>query len=258
MAVAYFTKDTKLKTTDKHLFDVKTIATSYGRDLYVNSSGTINRIIGLDKLEQQVEKSVLIKKKTYTQAPLLGTNLEQSNPALVDFDIKESLAQLATLQQQQRSTNSFTILGRNIYRSRDSSNVDYWVKINSHIVSSNSFIDKDLTTGTTYSYATTNVYQDTLGRTTESKIDEFENVIVSEINTMSAIVNDSFIIVSSNNKVTLYWNLPIEMSTEEQLRSIISVNSSKLGDPRSLKVSIKVTNRNLTQAQINTLTSLGR
>ena len=246
MAVAYFIKDTKLTTTDKHLFDAKTITTSYGRDLYVNSSGTINRIIGLDKLEQQVEKSVLIKKKTYTQAPLLGTNLGQSNAALIDFDIKESLSQLATLQQQQRSYNTLTILGRNIYRSRDASNVDYWVRINSHIISGNSFIDKDLITGTTYSYAVTNVYQDTLSRTTESKIDKFEDITVSDMDTMSAFVNDSFIVVSGNNKVTLYWNMPVEMSTEEQLRSIISVNSSKLGDPRSLKVSIKVTNRKLT------------
>lgn len=254
MSVYYYTEHTNLDTNNPNLFDIKTKKTNYGRDLDLNSANTISRIVGLDKLVQQTEKIVFLNTDTYESAPDLGVDLfKQSNTTILNYSISKAFNQYASLQQQQQTQSNFLILGRNIYRSRDISNIEYWEKINKNIISSNKYIDSGLITDTEYFYATTKVYKDSLGNTRETKIEILDNVIATSDNTLSAKINDDFVFISDANSVILYWDIPIPLNLEEQLRSIVSINSFKLGDPRALQVNIKLSNRELTQAQVSSL-----
>ena len=257
MSIHYYTKDTKLNVDDTHLFDIKSKKTTFGRDLDFNHIGTTNRIIGLDKLEQQAEKSVLVRKDSYSAARNLGTSLFKGfakDRALLSSEIRDSLTTFANLQQQQRTSSTVKILGKNIYRTIDILDATSWKKINSHIISDNFYTDKNLISGTFYNYSVTEVYQDQYGRTTETKIDKVEYTLATATATLEAKVNDMFVLINNGKGALLYWNTPIEMVMEEQLRSIIGVTvSTNFSDPRGVFVNIRLSNRTLTQTQLSFL-----
>lgn len=258
MATAYYTKDTKLNIADKHLFDIKTKRSSFGKDIDVNYSGDLSRVIGLDKLEQQVEKAILVKKNTYATAKNLGTSLVigsfVKDKSTITAEVRDALIIYSNLQQQQRTTNTVKLIGKNIYRTIDILDPNSWEKINTHIISDNTYADTNLIPDTYYNYAVTDVFQDLFGKTIETKIDKTEYVLAANVSTLKAKVNDSFVLIENGKSAILYWNLIQDLTMEEQLRSIINIAvSSGLGDPRSVNVNLKLSNRELTQTQINLL-----
>jgi len=251
----YYTNNSKLIPDGTQLFDSKSIKTGYGYDIDINSSGAISRLIGLDKLEQQVQKAVIVKKGSYPTAKSLGSNIINAtikDKIFLNAEIRETLATYAKLQQQ-TSTSFLKVLGKNIYRTMDITDASSWRKINSHIISSNTYTDSNLIPSIFYYYAVTTVYRDTLGNTSETNIDKYENIIASTVNSLQAKVNDTFVLVSGNKSAILYWSIPVKLNEEEQLRSIIDIILTQFGDPRGLNIKIKVTNKSMTQSQINLL-----
>lgn len=257
MSIYFKTDKTKLNINNNYLFDVSTKSTGYGRDLDINSNGGISRVIGLDKLIQQVQKTVLVKKASYPSLSSFGTALSgmtTKDVSSIDSDIKGTLATYAGLQQQQHSSTSVEIIGRNVYRTIDINDSASWIKLNSQIVTKGSYLDSNLATGTTYYYATTTVYRDYLNRTVESNIKVYSRVNITNVNTQSAEVKSEFVLINGANKVTLYWMVPIGLTQEEQLRSVLGISTTKSpGEPRRVRIDIKLTNRNLTATQLNVL-----
>lgn len=259
MSVYFKTDKTKLSTNNTYLFDVSVKSTGYGRDIDINSNGGVSRVIGLDKLIQQVQKTVLVKKASYPALSSLGTSLvgmTSKDVSSIDSDIKGTLATYAGLQQQQHSSTSVEILGRNVYRTININDSASWTKLNSQIVTKGSYVDSNLTAGTTYYYATTTVYRDYLNKTVESNIKVYSKAEVTNVNTQKAEVKSEFIVLNGANKVTLYWMTPINLTQEEQLRSVLGIKTTKSpSEPRKVRIDIKLTNRDLTTAQLNILSA---
>ena len=257
MAINYYTENTKLDKISTRLFDIKSKSTSYGKDIDLNSLGALDRIVGLDKLQQQTEKSLLLKKGSYSNNKLLGTDLldgTRKDTVFINKDVKDSLSTYASIQQGQKTSSLVNILGRNVYRTVDIDDINAWIKLNDYVIPINEFSDTDININTTYYYSTTTVYRDTSNRIKESQITMYQSVIVSSEDTMNALIDSNFILVAGSQQVTLYWNLSVEMAMEEQLRSILSVRTTPLpGDPRGVQVSVRVTNRELTESQIETI-----
>lgn len=258
MSIYFKTDKTNLNINNTYLFDIAVKSTGYGRDIDINSSGGVSRVIGLDKLSQQVQKAVLVKKASYSSLTTFGTALNgmtTKDVSSIDSDIKGTLATYAGLQQQQRNTSSVELLGRNIYRTTDINDATSWRKLNSQIVTKGSYIDNNLPNGATYYYATTTVYRDYLNKIVESNIKVYSRAAITNLNSQKSEVKADFILINSANKVTLYWMTPVELTQEEQLRSLLGVTTTKsYGDPRRIKIDLKLTNRNLTTTQLSVLT----
>jgi hypothetical protein len=257
MSVNYYIKNSVINKVDTRLFDIRSTSTRYGKDLELNVLGTVDRIVGLDKLQQQTEKVVLLSKGTYSGNPLLGTDLLNStrkDTMAINSDIRDSLSSYAAIQQGKKDISTLNILGRNIYRTVDIEDTGAWKKLNDHIITINEFSDNTPRIDTFYYYGITTVYRDTSNRTKETQIISYKSASVSNEDTMNAKVDEDFILISGNNKVTLYWNLPIDMTYEEQLRSIVSIRTTKSpSDPRKLTADIKLSNRDLTESQITAI-----
>ena len=251
----YFKKDTKITNTTNQLFDIKTTVSNGKRDLDLSPVGSLQRIVGLDKLVQQVTKALLVKKGTYITAPKLGISISSGqgiDEALITSALIESLTTFAQQQQQRKRLSGTTILGKNIYKTVDINNVDSWEKVNSYIVSDNTFTDTAVIVGNTYYYALTSVYKDTTNNTKETPIITSQSTEVTVDETLSAKVNSSFILVNGSGDVALYWNNTGELNEEEQLRSIYDVKvTSDIGDPRGIKIYVSVTNVSLDKLQID-------
>ena len=251
----YFKKDTKIIDTTNQLFDIKTTVSNGKRDLDLSPTGALQRIVGLDKLVQQVTKALLVKKGTYSTAPKLGISISSGkgiDEALITSALIESLTAFSQQQQQRKRVAGTTILGKNIYRTVDINNVDSWEKVNSYIVSDNTFTDTGVIVGNTYHYALTSVYKDTSNTTKETPIITSQSTEVTVDETLSAQVNSSFILVNGSSDVVLYWNISKEINKEEQLRSIYDVKVTRdVGDPRGIKIYVSVTNVNIDKLQID-------
>lgn len=251
----YFKQRTKLVDTTDELFDIKTTTSNGKRDLGLSPTGSLQRIVGLDKLIQQVTKALLVKKGTYITAPKLGMSTSSGqgiDAALITSSLVESLTVFAQQQQQRKRLTGTTILGKNIYRTVDINNIDSWEKINGYIVSDNTFTDITAITGNRYFYALTSVYRDTTNNTKETPIITSHSTVITVDETLSAQVNNDFILVNGSGDVALYWHATKELNNEEQLRSIYDVKVTKnIGDPRGLKVYASVTNVNLDKLQIS-------
>ena len=252
----YFTKDTKIENTTDQLFDIKTTISNGKRDLDLSPVGDVQRIIGLDKLVQQVTKTLLVKKGTYITVPKLGLSISSGqgiDDALITSSLIESLTTFAQQQQQRKRSSGVTILGKNVYRTVDINNADSWVKINDYIVPGNTFTDTDVIVGNTYYYALTSVYRDTTNNTKETSIITSQSTVITVDETLSAQVNNDFILVNGSSIATLYWNTIREPNSEEQLRSIYDVKVTRdIGDPRGIKIYVSVTNVSLDKLQIET------
>lgn len=257
MSTYFKTDKTKLNINNSYLFDLAVKSTGYGRDIDINSSGGVSRVIGLDKLVQQVQKTVLVRKAFYPSLTSFGTALSgmtTKDVSSIDSDIKSTLSTYARLQQQQHNNTSVEILGRNIYRTTNINDSTSWKKLNSQIITKGNYIDSNLSSGTTYYYATTTVYKDYLNRSAESNIKVYSRADVTNLNTQKAEIKTEFILISAANKVTLYWAIPIGLTQEEQLRSVLGISTTKSpSEPRRVRIDIKLTSRDLTTSQINVL-----
>lgn len=257
MSINYSITLSKLDNLPSRKFDIKTKPTKFKKDIDLGPFGTLSRIIGLDKLGQQASKSVILNKGTYPTNDALGTALisnKNKNTIFITSDIQNSLSTYAKIQQRQVTSNITEILGKNIYRSIDKTNIDGWEKVNDQVLSANTYTDLDLSTDIIYYYAMTTIYRDTSTSTKETQISNYLTVDIPADNTMNAAVSSDFIIIFGSREASLYWNLPVELSKEEQLRSILDIKLNKLSnDPRDLRIDIKITNRELTQRQIETI-----
>jgi len=251
----YFKEHTDIVKTTDQLFDIKTTVSNGKRDLDLSPTGALQRIIGLDKLIQQVTKALLVKKGTYVTVPKLGLSISSGQgiySALVTSSLVESLTTFAQQQQQKKVIAGTTILGKNVYRTVDINNVDSWEKINSYIVSDNTFTDLTAITGNVYYYAITSVYRDTTNKTKETPIITSQSTTITVDETLSAQVSNDFILVNGSGDVALYWNIAKELNSEEQLRSIFDVKVTRnISDPRGIKIYVSVTNVNLDKPQIS-------
>jgi len=256
MSINYYIKNSTVDKVGTRLFDIKSASTGYGKDIDLNVMGSVDRIVGLDKLQQQTEKIILVKKGTYPGDSSLGTNLSRGvdDSLSLNSDIKDSLAAYANIQQRQKDTSLLNILGKNVYRTVDIEDPYSWKKINEHITTTNEFFDADIITGTQYYYGLTTAFRDTSNSVKESQIESYKSISVSAENTMSAKIDSDFILVAGSRTVTLYWNLPIGLTYEEQLRSILGVTTTKsISEPRRVRIDIKLTNRDLTESQITAI-----
>ena len=219
----YFKQYTKIEDTTNQLFDIKTTVSNGKRDLDLSPTGALQRIVGLDKLIQQVTKALLVKKGTYITVPKLGLSISSGqgiDEALITSSLVESLTIFAQQQQQRKRLSGTTVLGKNIYRTVDINNVDSWEKINGYIVSDNTFTDLNAIVGNTYYYAITSVYKDTTNNTKETPIIISQSTVVTVDETLSAKVSNDFILVNGSGDIVLYWNITKELNDEEQLRRI--------------------------------------
>lgn len=252
MAIIYFIEASNISDTSSSLFDIKTISTSFGKDIDL-ASGTLSRLIGLDKLKQQVTKAVLVEKGSYDNVPGLGVRLlnTKKDLALASSSLRESLSTYTQLQQQQEPSSIVNVLGKNVYRTVDIDDATSWTKVNDYILSDNFFIDTELVSGTTYYYAITTVYRDSTNSIKETPIIGYQSIVITTDETLSSKVNFDFILVNGANQAKLYWNLPIELALEEQLRSILDIKFTQFAsDPRGLRINVKVTNRERDSIQI--------
>ena len=251
----YFKQDTKIDKTTNQLFDIKTSISNGKRDLDLSPTGSLQRIIGLDKLVQQVTKALLVKKGTYLTVPKLGLSISSGqgiDEALITSSLVESLTIFAQQQQQRKRLSGTTILGRNIYRTVDINNSDSWEKLNDYIVSDNTFTDLNVIVGNPYYYALTSVYTDTTNNTKETPIITSQSTVATVDETLGAQVSNDFILVNGNSNIALYWNITKELNSEEQLRSIYDVKVTRdIGDPRGIKIYVSVTNVSLNESQIS-------
>ena len=251
----YFKQNTKIEKTTDQLFDIKTSISNGKRDLDLSPTGSLQRIIGLDKLVQQVTKALLVKKGTYITVPKLGLSISSGqgiDEALITSSLVESLTIFAQQQQQRKRLAGTTILGKNIYRTVDINNSDSWEKLNDYIISDNTFTDLNVIVGNTYYYAITSVYTDTTNNTKETPIITSQSTVATVDETLSAQVNNSFILVNGSSDIALYWNITKELNSEEQLRSIYDVKVTRdIGDPRGIKIYVSVTNVNLDESPIS-------
>ena len=251
----YFKQHTDIKNTTGQLFDIKTIVSNGKRDLDLSPTGSLQRIVGLDKLVQQVTKALLVKKGTYITVPKLGLSISSGqgiDSALITSALVESLTAFSRQQQQRKTLSGTTILGKNIYRTVDINNSESWEKINDYIVSDNTFTDLNAVVGNTYYYALTSVYRDTTNKTKETSIVNSQSTIITADETLSAKVNNDFILINGNGDATLYWNITNQLNSEEQLRSIYDVKVTRnVGDPRGIKIYVSVTNVSLDKLQIS-------
>ena len=251
----YFKQHTDIVNTTDQLFDIKTTVSNGKRDLDLSPTGALQRIVGLDKLIQQVTKALLVKKGTYITVPKLGLSISSGqgiDSALITSSLVESLTTFAQQQQQRKRLAGTTILGKNIYRTVDINNVDSWEKINSYIVSDNTFTDLTAITGNIYYYAITSVYRDTTNKTKETPIITSQSTTITVDETLSTQVSNDFILVNGSGDVALYWNIAKELNSEEQLRSIFDVKVVRnISDPRGIKIYVSVTNVNLDKPQIS-------
>ena len=251
----YFEQDTKIVDTTDQLFDIKTILSNGKRDLDLSPTGSLQRIVGLDKLIQQVTKALLVKKGTYINAPKLGLSISSGqgiDEALITSSLIESLTTFAQQQQQRKRLSGITILGKNIYRTVDINNADSWEKLNDYIISDNTFTDQNVIVGNTYYYSLTSVYRDTTNNTKETPIINSQSTVATVDETLSAQVNNDFILVNDSSEISLYWNIIKELNNEEQLRSIYDVKVTRdIGDPRGIKIYVSVTNVSLDKSQIS-------
>ena len=252
---SYFKQNTKIGNTTNQLFDVKTTTSNGKRDLDLSPTGSLQRIIGLDKLVQQVTKALLVKKGTYITTPKLGLSVSSGHgidEALITSALVESLTTFAQQQQQRKQLTGATILGKNIYRTVDINNADSWVKVNSYIVSDNTFTDIGTVIGNTYYYALTSVYRDTTNNTKETPIITSQSTEITVDETLNAQVNNDFILVNGSGDVALHWNIGKDLNSEEQLRSIYDVKVTRdVGDPLGIKIYVSVTNVSLDKLQIS-------
>lgn len=254
MATNYSITYSKLDNLPSRKFDIKTKRTKFKKDIDLGPFGTLSRVVGLDKLSQQASKSVILNKGTYTTNESLGTALisnKNKNTVFVTADIQNSLSTYAKIQQRQVTSNITEVLGRNIYRSIDNTNINGWEKVNGQVLSANTYTDIELSTEIIYYYAMTTVYKDTSNSTKETQISSYLTVDIPVDNTMNAGVSQDFIIIFGSREASLYWNLPVALSKEEQLRSILDIKLNTLSsDPRALRIDVKITNRELTTSQI--------
>lgn len=256
MAILYYKKDTKITDTASIFFDIKSKSSTIRKDLDFSVNGLLQRVVGIDKLKQQTEKMLLARKGSYTSAIDLGTSPSTSKKDLANVtnSIVKSLTTYSKLQQQKKNILENDTLGKNVYRTVDINDSESWVKINDFILSRNTFIDSDLLVGTTYHYAITTVFRDTTNKMKETSITNSQSVTISSDETLSSEVNSDFILLNGAQRALLYWNLPIKLNEEEQLRSIINVNAAPFGsDPRGLSLDVSISNLELTSAQIKTL-----
>lgn len=254
MAINYNIKDTRLDKITTRKFDIKTKTTVFGKDLALNSIGSLDRIIGLDKMKQQTEKAILLQKGTYTTATSLGTALLSvgtKDKIFLASDIKKSLSEYAAIQQQQAKSINTNLLGINIYKTVDIKDETSWLKINTNVIPTNTYEDTDVLPNVLYYYAITTVYRDTTNRIKETQISTYKDTIITPYNELAASIDSDFIIINGTASNILYWNLPVELTPEEQLRSILSIKTTDAGaDPREVSVSVKLTNREVTQVQV--------
>ena len=250
----YNIDNSQLDNINDRRFDIKTKSTVYGKDLDL-SNNKISRVIGIDKLIQQSEKSVLVAKGTYSEAKLLGTpTFANNDPTIISNGVVESLSIYANLQKLQETSSVVSVIGKNIYRTLDINDPDSWRKLNKFILTDNTYTDVDVVVGTTYYYSLVTVFVDSVNNTKETPIiNSLSNTVESD-QTLNTSVGADFIVVSDSNSSVLYWNIPVGLSSEEQLRSILEVRSVKFSsDPRGLAIKIKLSNKELTQGQIQAI-----
>ena len=250
----YSITDSKLDNINDRRFDIKTKSTVFGKDLDLSTS-KLGRLIGIDKLIQQATKSVLVKKRTYTEAKLLGVPaFKDSDKTVLSSSITESLATYANLQKLQSSTALVFILGKNVYRTKDISDPNSWEKINKFVLTSNTYVDEDVTVGTTYYYSLVTVFTDSTNNTKETPVINSLSTLITSNSTLNTAVGEDFIVVNDASKAVLYWNLPAGLSSEEQLRSLLEIRSVTFAsDPRGLAILLKLSNKDLTQSQIQAI-----
>lgn len=251
----YFKQDTKITNTIDQLFDIKTTLSNGKRDLDLSPTGSLQRIVGLDKLVQQVTKALLVKKGTYITVPKLGLSISSGqgiDVALITSSLVESLTTFAQQQQQRKRLSGVTVLGKNVYRTVDINNPNSWEKLNDYIISDNTFTDQNVIVGNTYYYSLTSIYKDTTNNTKETPIITSQSATTTVDETLSAQVSNDFILVNGSGDITLYWNIAKELNSEEQLRSIYDVKITRdIGDPRGIKIYVSVTNVSLDEPQIS-------
>jgi hypothetical protein len=249
----YNTENSKIEDKDASLFDIKTIKTTYGRDLDVNIFGSTSRIIGLDKLIQQVEKSLAVYKGKYSEAPSFGLTLNNQSRSIpaISTDIKESLNSYRGIQQENDTTITRTILGKNIYRSTDLNESSYWKKLNTNLITSNTYTDDELIIGSIYFYAITDVYVNSMGETKETDIVEFVEVEIPQDSTQDVVFSNTFFLTYLDKSVRLFWNLPVEMDPEEKLNTVSRTKVTlPKHEPRSIFVELKLANENVDEVQL--------
>ena len=250
----YTITDSKLDNVDDRRFDIKTKTTVFGKDIALSNNKT-TRIIGIDKLKQQTEKNILVKKRTYDEAKTLGVpTFSSKDKAVISTGIIESLSTYANLQKLQTTASLVSILGKNIYRTIDINDPESWEKLNKFILTDNTYTDEDVVVGTTYYYSLVTVFTDATNNTKETPIINSLSTLIEGNRTLNTAVGDDFIIVNDTSKAVLYWNLPVGLSSEEQLRSILEVKIVNFSnDPRGFAILLKLSNQDLTQSQIQAI-----
>lgn len=238
---------TKLDGT-KALFDVQTQTTVNGKfDLVINPQGQLNRIIGIDKLAQHVNKYILVRKGFYLDSSI-GTAIHSptfhtQNELSLKTDIINSLKTYSNYQIESSKTASDKILGWDIYRTMDPSDNETWVKLNKYLISNNFYYDnKNIKSGETYYYSVVSVTNEN-NRPNSEGIGAYMGITIPYSNTLNAEVGTGFIIIPRQSSVTLYWQKPVYYYAEEMLRSITKLLTwTSPSDPRALSIYIQMTN----------------
>lgn len=238
------------------LFDFDVIPTGNSRmDINLSPQGQIPRVIGIDKLANQVRKYILVLKGTYSDN-LIGT--QANNPVTagkseysLKADILSSLTEYSQLQASNSQINT-DILGWDIFRTKTPDVSSSWVKVNKYLLANNFYFDSGLHPNETYYYSLVTV-KNVNGKPVSGSIGSYQPVTIPTTDTLDAVISNDFIIVPKYKSVTLYWKVGVAYQSEEVLRSITNILTFyDPGDPRSLNIYLSLTNLNKSQLTVTT------
>lgn len=242
---------------NKVLFDFQTESSINNKfDLIINPQGQLNRVIGMDKLAQQILKYMLVLKGTY-QNDLIGTDI--NNPVLarknehsLKTDIINSLSEYSKYQVENSKIET-DILGWNIWRTQYPEDNDSWKKVNKYLIVNNFYYDeKDLNANEVYYYNVERI-RNVNNRPVSDGLGTYLGVEIPVEDTLNAIVGNSFIVVPVYNAVTLYWKKGISYYREEMLRSVTKLTARFLpGEPRNLMIYAELTNLEKAKTSVTT------
>lgn len=228
------------------LFDVQTYLTENNKsDLVMNPQGQLNRLIGIDKLAQQILKFILVKKNTYSD-PVIGTDLTNNRATRSDStlraDIMNSLSEYSKLQVS-NSTFDTSIIGWNLYRTTTPNVANSWAKINNYLLSNSSYFDGNLDTGIIYYYNLVQVTSLSTQAPTFTNLGTYTAVTIPESNTENAVIGTNLIIVPHYRSASLFWLKNIYYQKEEVLSNIEKLQTwFSAGEPREFNIYLQITN----------------
>ncbi len=236
------------------LFDFDVIPTLNSRfDINLSPQGQIPRVIGIDKLANQVRKYILVLKGTYSDN-VIGTQV--NNPVTSgksEYSLKSDIVTSLTEYSRLQSANSVidkTIVGWDIYRTKTPDISSSWVKVNRYLLANNFYFDSGLHPNETYYYSLVTT-KNVGGKPVSGSIGSYQAVTIPTTDTLNAVVSGDFIIIPKYKSVTLYWKIGVSYQAEEVLRSITNILTwYDPGDPRSVNIYLSLTNLNQQTLQV--------